>query len=96
MLATDPYVRVDGGSPKRLTKEPVDFEVPAGTISVEVALFRSSFDTVGFWSRSIVRVLWPDPISRYVENLGENDRLHLGFHSAFFASTQRRGRLNRE
>jgi hypothetical protein len=88
MLATDPYVRVNDGSPRRLTKEPTEFEVPAGTVHVQVALFRSD--------HSSVEGRWTNPISRYVDDVGEDGRVRLWFHPALSNSYMRRGHLRRE
>jgi hypothetical protein len=88
MLATDPYVRVNGGLPKRLTKAPIHFELPAGKVDVEVTLFKSGHTSVeGRWS---------NPISRYAGEVGDDDRLRLWFHPALFNSYMRRGHLRRE
>ena len=88
MLATDPYVRVNDGLPQKLTKSPVEFEVPAGAIRVEVALFRSGH---GAPERR-----WSNPISRWTEDLVENGQLRLWFHPALLNSWWTRGHLRRE
>ena len=88
MLATDPYVRVNGGLPKRLTKAPIHCGLPAGTVDVEVAPFKSGHTSVeGRCS---------NPISRYEGEVGEDDRLRLWFHPALFNSYMRRGHLRLE
>jgi hypothetical protein len=96
MLATDPHVRVNGGPPRRLTKTPVDLEVPSGMVTVEVALFRSGFDEVGFWAKPLVRRLSPNPISSHVGEIAERGRLRLRFHPAVLESIHRKGRLRVE
>ena len=88
MLATDPYVRVNGGTPTRLTKTPIHFEVPAGTVDVEVALFKSGHTSV--------ERRWSNPIARFVGEVGEDEPLRLWFHPALFNSYMRRGHLRRE
>jgi hypothetical protein len=88
MLATDPYVRLNNGPPKKLTKSPVEFEVTTGTVHVEIALFRSGHSTA--------ERQWSNPISRWTENLDEDGQLRLWFHPALFNSWCRRGHLRRE
>ncbi len=89
MLATDPFVRVNGGPPKKLTKSPVEFEVTGGAVRVEVALFRSGHGAgEGRWSNN--------PISRWTEDVAEDSQLRLWFHPALFNSWRRRGHLRRE
>jgi hypothetical protein len=88
MLATDPYVRINGGPPKRLTKAPIDFEVPAGAVAVEVALFKSG--------HASVEGRWSNPISRYTGEVGEDDRIRLWFHPALFNSYMSHGHLRLE
>ena len=88
MLATDPHVRVNDGPPKKLTKSPVEFEVTAGTIRVEVVLFRSGH---GAPERR-----WSNPTSRWGEDLVEDVQVRLWFHPALFNSWCRRGHLRRE
>ena len=87
MLSTDPYVRVNGGTPTRLTKAPIQFELPAGTVDVEVALFKSGHTSV--------ERRW-NPITRFVAEIAQDERLRLWFHPALFNSYVRRGHLRRE
>jgi hypothetical protein len=87
MLATDPYVRVNGGPPRKLTKSPVEFEVTGGVVQVEVALFRSG--------HGALERRWSNPISRWTEDIGERSQLRLWFHPALFNSCWRRGHLRR-
>jgi hypothetical protein len=87
MLATDPYVRVNDGLPKKLTKSPVEFDVTPGPVRVEVALFRSGHGEVeGRWS---------NPISRWSEDADEDTQIRLWFHPALLNSWCRRGHLRR-
>ena len=88
MLATDPYVRVNDGPPKKLTKSPVEFEVTTGAVRVAVALFRSG--------HGAVERRWSNPISRWTEDVDEDGWLRLWFHPALLSSWWRRGYLRRE
>jgi hypothetical protein len=88
MLATDPYVRVNGGPPKKLTKSPFEFDVTGGAVRVEVALFRSGHgEAEGRWSNLI---------SRWTGDVDEDSQLRLWFHPALFNSWHTRGHLRRE
>lgn len=88
MLATDPHVRVNDSVPKKLTKSPVEFEVNAGAVHVEVALFRSG--------HSAAEERWSNPVSRWSDDLDEDGQLRLWFHPALLNSWMRNGHLRRE
>jgi hypothetical protein len=88
MLITDPYVRVNDGPPKKLTKSPAEFEVTAGAVRVEVTLFRSG--------QGGAEGRWSNPISRWTDDVDEDGRLLLWFHPALLNSWCRRGHLRRE
>jgi hypothetical protein len=87
MLATDPYVRINGGTPKRLTKAPIEVDLPAGSVVVEVALFKSGHTSA--------EQRWSNPISQYTAE-GGDDLIRLWFHPALVNSWMRRGHLRPE
>lgn len=87
MLATSPWLRVNGEPPVRLTKKPVEVTVEPGDVVVEVALSRLGVD---------VGDTWLNPVTRYEGVVSEEVPLRLWFHPAIASSATRRGRLHRE
>ncbi|MEQ1702517.1 MAG: hypothetical protein ABMA25_20605, partial [Ilumatobacteraceae bacterium] len=85
ILATDPYVRVNDGEPRRLTQAPVEFEVPAGQVHVEVTLFAPGTDDS-----------WGGGPAEYTEQVDADDVLRLSFHPSWLSSSMRRGHLRPE
>lgn len=88
MLTTDPYVRVNHGASKRLTKEPVSFDLPPGPVTIEVALSRSGF--------AHPEAPLFNPIARHDVHLDHDDTLRLWFHPAYLNSALRSGRIGQE
>lgn len=97
LLSVDPYVRVNDGPSKRLTKEPVEFDVPAGRVCIEAAMFSTDLRALERdWKSVASRLVWRTPVSSFVADVGENELLRLSFHKVFFTTYWIRGRFRRE